>query len=275
MAARAFAASTSQFRRSALRPAMTTETGRRAVAAMSKAMRAAKPPVPLSRMSQLSCMSGLLHGEPVPAVVPARGQLVLHDALARRALEIGDDRDVAGVLVGGEARAEPARQGRCVDAAAGERLDDKLDLLLADIRRDTEPGAVLDIRVLGGDVLHLPGRDVLAAAAHAVGHAAVEEEVAFGIVGAEVARMQAAAAQGLRGRLRIVEIALEEGTRQARLDDDLAARAGADGLAGLVEQQHLEPGQGRADGADGAAVVEGGDAGGLGHAVALADLDAE
>src|SRR5690606_30589206 len=149
MAARALAASTSQSSRAALRPAMTTETGRRAVAAMSKAMRAAKPPVPHSRMSQRSSMSGLLCSKPVPAVVAARGQLVLHDALARRALEIVDDGDVARVLIGREAGAQPARQLCLVDAATGTWLDEELDVLLADIGLDADHGTVLHVRVLG------------------------------------------------------------------------------------------------------------------------------
>ena len=54
------------------------------------------------------------------------------------------------------------------------RLDEQLDVLLADIGGDADHRAILDRFMLGRDMLDLPGRDVLPAAAHAVGHAAVE-----------------------------------------------------------------------------------------------------
>ena len=90
------------------------------------------------------------------------------------------------------------------------RLDEELDVLLADIRRDADHGAILDGLVLGRDMLDLPGRDVLAPAAHAVGHPAVEIEIAVGSKEPRSPVCKRVLAQGLRRRLGIVEIAGED-----------------------------------------------------------------
>src|SRR4051812_18321681 len=102
---------------------------------MSKAMRAANPPVPVIRMSQLA-MSAPRHRRPVPAIVEPGRELVLHDALARGPLELVDEGDVARVLVGREARAKPAGQGCRIDERARAGLDEQLDVLFADIGRN-------------------------------------------------------------------------------------------------------------------------------------------
>src|SRR5579872_4531974 len=99
---------------------------------------------------------------------------MLHDALTGGSLKPVDDGDVAWVLIGGEPGSEPGRERCRVDLGAGARLHEQFDLVLADLGSDADHGAILDLRVGGGDALDLPGRDVLTAAADAVGRSPEE-----------------------------------------------------------------------------------------------------
>ena len=64
-----------------------------------------------------------------------------------------------------------------------------------------------DVGVLGDRLLHLDGRDVFAAGDDDVLLAVAELDVAVGVHDGDVARMEPAAAEGLRRRLGIVEVA--------------------------------------------------------------------
>src|SRR5262249_36855592 len=147
--------------------------------------------------------------EAIPAVIDGTRQLVLHDPLARRPLEARDHRDITWVLVGCEPRAEPGRERCGREALPTLRLYEQLDVLLADLRGDADHGAVLDRGMRRGDALDLPGRDILAPASHAVGHAAEKGQIPLGIEGAEVASVQRAIAERAGARRGIPEIAGE------------------------------------------------------------------
>src|SRR5882672_11802145 len=95
---------------------------------------------------------------PVPRRSGECREPVLHDALARRAFEFIDHDDVARVLVGGEPLGEPFRQLLRRERRPYPTLDEQLDVLLADFRRDADHGAVRDRRMLRYDLLDLERR---------------------------------------------------------------------------------------------------------------------
>src|SRR5262249_4063176 len=120
-----------------------------------------------------------------------------------------------------------------------------------------------------------PGRDILALAADRIRHAAEKDEIAVRLHDAQIAGVERAVAQRLRRRLGITEIAGEHRVGPAGAHNDLAALARRDHAPTLVLQLDREPRHRLADCADRAAVVPGGDARRFGHAVALANRDAE
>src|SRR5262249_33278476 len=140
---------------------------------------------------------------------------------------------------------------------------------------DADHGAILDRGMSRGDALDLPGGDVLALAAHAVRHPPEEVEIAVLVEFPEIAAIERAVAQYPRRRLGIAEIAGKECVRQSRAHDDLAALAGWHGAIVVVPELDGEPGHRMTDGADGAVVIVGRKARGLGHPVAFPDLHAE
>ena len=93
-----------------------------------------------------------------------------------------------------------------VEPFAGLQAEKRLDVLIGELVVDADHGALGHGRVLVQHALHLPGRDVLAAAAQAVLLAAGEIEEALVVGIAEVAGAQPAVLQRRRGRVRVGEI---------------------------------------------------------------------
>src|SRR5882672_2803381 len=129
-------------------------------------------------------------------------------------------------------------------APPGLHLDEELDVLLAELARHADDGAFLHIGMLAHHILHIEGGHVLPAMAQAVALAAVEIEIALAVARAEIARVEQAIAQG-RGRgAGIAEISLEQYARRPLAHRDLAELARCDGAPDLIDNRHLEPGQG-------------------------------
>src|SRR4051812_8154032 len=120
---------------------------------------------------------------------------MLHDAQAWSALEIIDQLEVARVLERREPLAQLGRERVQVDRGAGLGFHEELDVLFTDLGCHADHRAVLDPGVPGRHVLDLEGGDVLALAAYAVGHAAVEIHVPGGVERADVPAIERAVAQ--------------------------------------------------------------------------------
>ena len=109
--------------------------------------------------------------------------------------------------------------------------------------------------MLASDMLDLRSRDVLAPHPHAVGHAAVEIEIAGGVGGTEIAGVECAVAQRLRGcsgSLKYPRVSAPG----SRSRTTISPRSpGATGLPAASSERDIEPGQGLADRADRAVVV--------------------
>src|SRR5215207_641533 len=106
--------------------------------------------------------------ESIPAMLQARREAVLHDPLAGRTLKLINDAKITRDLKGGEPRGQPSRQRSRIERAGGPELHEKLNVLLADIGRDSDHGAVLDRGMRGGHALDFPSRDVLTLDPHRV-----------------------------------------------------------------------------------------------------------
>src|SRR5262249_45698562 len=159
----------------------------------------------------------------------------------------------------------PADQVERVEPCPGDGLDEDLDVLVPDVRRNADRRARFHFRVPPDDLLDLPRRDVLAAAAQPVAAAPGKVEEAIGIARAEITRVEPSVAQRLGGALVVLQVPIHEEPWLALADEDLAR---------LVEL-HLEVRNRPPDRADAAFEVDRGKARGLRHAVRLADADAE
>jgi hypothetical protein len=110
--------------------------------------------------------------------------------MARSALEVIDQNNVAWILIRCEALSQPLRQFGGVERCTG--LDKELDVLLANFAGDGDHGAFGNSRMLGRHASNLEGADVFAPHARAVTVATVEHEIAVAVETANVTSMEGA-----------------------------------------------------------------------------------
>src|SRR5262249_40363483 len=130
------------------------------------------------------------------------------------------------------------------------------DVLFTHLARDANHGRLLDARMRVDDALDLPGRDVLAAAAQRVLLAAAIVKVTVLVGVAEVAGVDAAVAQDLRGPRRVTKIFQHRDAGFTRPHDDLADFARRERPALVVGDPALELRGWLADRPDAAVEVE-------------------
>ena len=102
--------------------------------------------------------AGCSASHPVEASRNILREPMLHDALARRALELLDHAEVARVLEHRQPLAQPGGQRVQIDRATRPPLDERLDVLLTDIGGNADHRAILNYFVCRGDAFDLEGQ---------------------------------------------------------------------------------------------------------------------